>query len=251
MPVKYQIYQCKSSLTAYLSNAIQTLYEKFVFAFSPSYVGYLDALQSSLLILSMALPSVLYYTASFQTADVHWVQLGCLGKAAFYLLYPFAASTWEVFALSALFLLCGSVIPRARSICTSAVAAEEQAAVQASFSALQAVSLLLSIFASLGYSYTASTYPGAMYYACLGLVAAAAALVAAVVYSPDLFVQLSRPSAAALGLDDLANVLAMGGAGPGGSGSGSSGWDQDGLLREGGEEDLKQPLLVSTQVKWL
>lgn len=180
--------------TAYqFERAVAVLYEKHVFSFSPSYVGYLDSLQNSLLILSMALPTALYLSTSFQMSDAHWVLLGLLGKGAFYLCYPFATNTWQVFSLSVVLLLCGSVVPRAHSICANLVTSQQQAQMQACFAALQATSLLLSIFASLGWAGTVQTCPGAMYFLCFALVCCAVVLVAGVLLSPPLAYQLSHP----------------------------------------------------------
>lgn len=180
--------------TAYqFERAIAVLYEKHVFGFSPSYIGYLDSFQNSLLILSMAVPAALHLSTALQMSDVHWVLLGLVGKAVFYLSYPFATDTWQVFAVSAVLLLCGSVVPRAHSFCANLVAPQQQAQMQACFSALQSVSLLLSIFASLGYSQTVQTCPAAMYYVCFALVCWAVALVAAVLLSPSLSSQLVNP----------------------------------------------------------
>ena len=94
-------------------------------------------------------------------------------------------------------LLTGPALPRSRSVATNCVPQGHQASVQASFSALQALALLLSILGNLLYAATVAHTITAVWWLCVALMASATILCA---WQYVAFVLPSRAAAAGEGL---------------------------------------------------
>ena len=166
--------------------AVFVLYEKKVFGLNSEAIGFLDSYQNLLIITSLLLlPAAVQLLGRlcgrreglYFWTDHFYVLLGYAARVAYYALFSVVPQhhTPEtmptLLKVSVLLFFTGPAAPRSRSIATNCVPASEHSAVQASFSALQALSLLLSTLANLLYSLTVGRgdLVVAVWWCCAGL----------------------------------------------------------------------------------
>jgi len=166
--------------------SIFVLYEKRVFGLESEAIGLLDSFQNLVTIVSLLfLPVAVGLLGRGVWSDQFYVVLGYAARVVYYICFSLvpeghtSKTVPTLMQISALLILTGPAAPRSRSIATNSVPPSEHSAVQASFSALQALSLLLSTLANLLYSLTVGDgFPkvAAVWWMCAGLSTLALAL---------------------------------------------------------------------------
>jgi hypothetical protein len=117
-----------------------------------------------------ALTDQLYVLVGVFARFLYYVALALLPSSAENIAWP------RLLGVSSVLLLTGPALPRSRSVATNCVPKGHQASVQASFSALQALALLLSILGNLLYAATVAHTITAVWWLCVALMASATIL---------------------------------------------------------------------------
>lgn len=200
------------SLMADLSIAI--LYWKVKFGWDSSWIGYFQATDSTIAIISMLfLPSLMSFLRGGRPLnDIYWSISGLLGRCIFYALIPFMESNIQIFCLTIVLVLAGPLTPRTRAIVSNSVPPSLQAQTLAAFSALQSLALILSPLYTAIYSATVETDPAIVFYTFAIMCGLGLMLALQVLLNPEIKKNLPNGDGT---ISHFLTLTGEGGAGPG------------------------------------
>lgn len=190
----------------FMERDIYVLYFKKAMKLDATEIGAIDSYQGLMTTASMLLmPGIvtLLGIGGGVLTDQLYVLVGVFARLLYYIALALLPSSAEnvawprLLGISSVLLLTGPALPRSRSVATNCVPQGHQASVQASFSALQALALLLSILGNLLYAATVAHTITAVWWLCVALMASATILCA---WQYVAFVLPSRAAAAGEGL---------------------------------------------------
>lgn len=178
-------------ITVMAEGFITIFYLKLQFKWDSDYIGYFLATEAFIQILSMvAVPELVHWIRGRTVPDVVWILLGYLSRVYFVGLFPLVTDIKSLYALTALLILSGPPTPRTRSVISNSVPQRQQTKALSAFSAIQALSLMVSPVFTAGYAASIDFYPGLMFFCLSGICIISSSLIIFVLCSPNIRKQL-------------------------------------------------------------